>query len=48
MDKALARVKVPHELITVEGAGHGIGDAKPEVIAKVYERAATFLIDALK
>jgi acetyl esterase/lipase len=48
MDKALARAKVPHELITVEGAGHGIGDAKPEVIAKVYERAATFLTDALK
>jgi acetyl esterase/lipase len=48
MDRELTRAKVPHELITVEGAGHGIGDAKPEVIAKVYERVTAFLTDALK
>lgn len=48
MDRELTRAKVPHELITVEGAGHGIGDAKPDVIAKVYERATAFLVDRLK
>lgn len=48
MDRELTRAKVPHELITVEGAGHGLSEAKPEVIEKVYQKAVDFLTGALR
>jgi acetyl esterase/lipase len=41
-----ARLKehgVPHELVTVEGAGHGLDGAKPEEIASTNEKALAFL-----
>src|SRR5207245_2016462 len=36
MAKELARHKVPHELITVPGAGHGLGGGDPKLIADAH------------
>ncbi len=47
MNKALARVKVPHELVTVEGAGHGLAGGDRQKVAAALERARTFIREHL-
>jgi acetyl esterase/lipase len=43
MAKELTRKGVEHELITIEGGGHGLGGVKPAVVADVHERVLAFL-----
>ena len=43
MDKELSRHGVEHELITIEGMGHGFGGVKPAVVADVHDRVLAFL-----
>jgi dipeptidyl aminopeptidase/acylaminoacyl peptidase len=43
MDAELGRKGVEHELITVEGGGHGLGGGDKQVIAQAYERAMAFI-----
>jgi acetyl esterase/lipase len=43
MDRELSRHGVPHELISVEGAGHGLRGAKEVDLARVYQRVMAFL-----
>jgi acetyl esterase/lipase len=48
MTKELARHKVPHELITVQGAGHGLSDGDKKAVADAHSRAVEFLREHLK
>jgi acetyl esterase/lipase len=48
MAKALARGKVPHELITVGGAGHGLAGGDRKRVAEARERARAFIAEHLK
>lgn len=48
MAQALAAQKVPHELILLKGAGHGLRDGDRELVAEAHERALAFLRDHLK
>lgn len=43
MDRELARHGVEHELITVEGGGHGLGNIDAATVDKTYDRAVDFL-----
>ncbi len=43
MDRALARHGVPHELISVPGAGHGLNGADEAVKAGIHKRVLAFL-----
>jgi acetyl esterase/lipase len=43
MAEELARQGVEHELMTVEGAGHGLAGAKPAVVAEAQDRAVAFV-----
>lgn len=43
MASRLATAGVPHELLTVSGAGHGLTGGKPEDLAHVYQRAVEFV-----
>ena len=43
MAKELSRKGVAHELITVEGAGHGLGGVKPAIVADIQDRVLAFL-----
>jgi acetyl esterase/lipase len=43
MDKELASKGVTHELISVEGAGHGLSGAKKEEVTRCYEQAVAFI-----
>jgi acetyl esterase/lipase len=43
MDKELTRQKVPHELITIPGGGHGLGGGDKKLIADAHERALAFI-----
>jgi acetyl esterase/lipase len=43
MDKALARLKVPHELISVQGAGHGLAGGDKKRVDDAHEQALTFI-----
>jgi acetyl esterase/lipase len=43
MARELARCGVRHELLTVEGAGHGLAGATPTAVAQTRERILTFL-----
>jgi hypothetical protein len=43
MAEELARKGVEHELMTVEGAGHGLAGAKPAVVAEAQDRAVAFV-----
>jgi acetyl esterase/lipase len=43
MDRALARHKVPHELISIPDAGHGLSGASDETRAEVRRRVLEFL-----
>jgi acetyl esterase/lipase len=48
MAAELARQKRPHELITVQGGGHGLGGGDKKVIADAHERALAFIRRHLK
>jgi acetyl esterase/lipase len=43
MSDKLAQAGVKHELVTVEGAGHGLSGARPEEIMDATEKAVGFL-----
>jgi dipeptidyl aminopeptidase/acylaminoacyl peptidase len=43
MAKELARKGVSHELVTVEGAGHGLAGARAGVVSETQERGVAFL-----
>ncbi|MEX0675929.1 MAG: alpha/beta hydrolase [Pirellulales bacterium] len=43
MAEALKRHGVPHELVTVEKGGHGLGGADPQAIADAHARALAFI-----
>jgi acetyl esterase/lipase len=44
----MARAGVEHELVTLDGVGHGLSGASADTVASVERRAAAFLIDRLK
>ena len=48
MAKELARHKVPHELVTVKGAGHGLSGADRRLVDEANAKAAAFLRERLK
>jgi methylenetetrahydrofolate reductase (NADPH) len=48
MAKELARQKLPHELITVPGAGHGLSGGDKKLVAAAHERALQFIREHLK
>ncbi len=43
MAKELTKHQVPHELITVEGGGHGLGGGDPKRIAEAHAKALEFI-----
>ena len=43
MVRALARHKVPHELVTVEGAGHALAGADRKRVSEACARALSFI-----
>ncbi len=48
MAKALAGQKVPHELVTVEGAGHGLAGGDKKRVDEAHARALAFIRKHLK
>jgi acetyl esterase/lipase len=48
MARELARHKVPHELVTVKGAGHGLSGGDGKLVARAHEKAAAFIREHLK
>lgn len=44
MAKELARHKVPHELVTVPNAEHGLRDGDPKLVAEANARALEFIL----
>lgn len=48
MAKALAERKLPHELITVEGAGHGLSPGDKQLAADAHARGLEFIKRHLK
>lgn len=48
MDEELARKGIEHELITVEGGGHGLGDTDPALLAEIRGRAVAFVTRHLR
>lgn len=48
MAKAFAKMKVPHELVTVKGAGHGLSGGDKSANAAAHERALAFIRERLK
>jgi acetyl esterase/lipase len=45
MDRELARRGVPHELVSVRGAGHGLGGVDRKVVSEIHDRVLAFLQD---
>jgi acetyl esterase/lipase len=43
MAQELARHKVPHELITVQGAGHGLSEGDPQLVQQAHQKAVDFI-----
>ena len=43
MERELARHKVPHELVTVTGAGHGLSGGDKKLIDEANAKAAAFI-----
>ena len=43
MARQLARHRVPHELITIRNAGHGLGGGDKKQVADAHARAMTFM-----
>jgi acetyl esterase/lipase len=48
MAKELARHKVPHELVTVKGAGHGLSAGDPRLVADAHAKALAFILTHMK
>jgi acetyl esterase/lipase len=48
MAKELARVQVPHELVTVTGAGHGLSGGDKKRVGDAHARALAFIRTQLK
>ena len=48
MAKELARNKVPHELVTVPGAGHGLAGGDKKLVDEANAKAAAFIREHLK
>lgn len=48
MAKALAARKLPHELVTVPGAGHGLSGGDSKQAAAAHQRALTFIRERLR
>jgi len=48
MAKELARNKVPHELVTVRGAGHGLAGGDKKLVDEANDKAVTFIRQHLK
>jgi acetyl esterase/lipase len=48
MAKELARHKVPHEVVTVKGAGHGLAGGDKALVGAANEKAAAFIRRHLK
>jgi len=48
MAKKLAQFKVPHELVTVTGAGHGLSGGDKKLVADAHAKALAFIRDQLK
>jgi pimeloyl-ACP methyl ester carboxylesterase len=43
MAKELARHKVPHELVTVKGAGHGLSGGDKKAVDEAHDKALAFI-----
>ena len=48
MAKELARHKVPHELVTVHGAGHGLSGGDKKLVDEANAKAPAFIREHLK
>jgi acetyl esterase/lipase len=48
MAREFARHKVPHELITVRGAGHGLSGGDRKLVQEAHEKALAFIREHLK
>jgi acetyl esterase/lipase len=48
MDRALTEQKIPHELIAVTGAGHGLAGGQKKLVDDAHERALAFIRKYLK
>lgn len=48
MAKELERNKVPHELVTVPGAGHGLAGGDKKLVADAHEKARKFIRERLR
>lgn len=48
MAKALAAKKLPHELVTVEGAGHGLSGGDRQLVEAAHAKALAFIRQHLK
>jgi dipeptidyl aminopeptidase/acylaminoacyl peptidase len=48
MDRELTRHKVPHELVTVPGAGHGLAGGDRKLVAEAHDRALAFIRSRMK
>ena len=48
MAKELARHKVPHELVTVTGAGHGLAGGDKQLVADARAKARAFVRERMK
>jgi acetyl esterase/lipase len=48
MAKELARSRVPHELVTVNGAGHGLAGGDKKLVADAHAKALAFIRTQLK
>jgi acetyl esterase/lipase len=47
MAKEFARHKVPHELLTVRGSGHGLSGGNPRAVANAHRKALDFIREHL-
>jgi acetyl esterase/lipase len=45
--RELSRLEVPHELITIKGAEHGLRDGDPQAVAQAHQRALVFIREHL-
>jgi acetyl esterase/lipase len=48
MEKEFIKHKVPHELVTVPGAGHGLSNGDKKLVAEAHEKALAFIREYMK
>jgi dipeptidyl aminopeptidase/acylaminoacyl peptidase len=48
MAKELSRHKIPHELVTVRGAGHGLAGGDKQLVEDAQEKALAYIRKHLK